>query len=136
MRRPGFNVDLRTSDSRPWRNGGAAAHLSKKAVERGYHSLERDRHGEPAVGSAVSYNCSESNPGWYCDAKLTELLRRFSEAFDPATQKDLAGQIQAHFTPTSTTFWPASFPLEAYRSNLLRLVPFGFPVFWNIERRE
>ena len=72
----------------------------------------------------------------FCDAKLTELLRRYSEAFDAATQKDLAGQIQAEFHSNVNYVLAGQFSApRAYRSNLKGVVPFGFPAFWNIERK-
>jgi peptide/nickel transport system substrate-binding protein len=138
MRRAGFNVDLRTSDF----TTVAERRRSRAPVEKGGWSVVPIVWNgidmvNPLSDPAVSYNCSESNPGWYCDAKLTELLRRFSEAFDPATQKDLAGQIQAAFHANVNYVLAGQFSApRAYRSNLYGVVPFGFPVFWNIERRE
>ncbi len=90
----------------------------------------------PLADPAVSYNCSESNPGWYCDTRMTELLRRYSETYDPATQQELAGEIQAEFHANVNYVLAGQFSAPmAYRANLRGMVPFGFPVFWSVERK-
>lgn len=137
MRRAGFNVDFRTSDF----TTVAERRRSRAPVEKGGWSVVPIVWNgidmvDPLSDPAVSYNCSESNPGWYCQAKLTELLRRYSETFDAAKQKDLAAQIQVEFH-NNVNYVPAgqfSAP-RAYRANLHGVVPFAFPVFWNIERK-
>ena len=137
MRRAGFNVDFRTSDFATV----AQRRLSQAPVEKGGWSVVPIVWNgidmvNPLSDPAVSYNCSDSNPGWYCDPKMTELLHRYSETFDPAQQNELAAQIQAEFHSNVNYVLAGQFSAPmAYRSNLHGVVPFGFPVFWNVERR-
>ncbi|HEY0184569.1 MAG TPA: ABC transporter substrate-binding protein [Rhodopila sp.] len=137
MRRAGFNVDFRTSDFATV----AQRRRSRDPVEKGGWSVAPIVWNgidlvNPISDPAVSYNCSDSNPGWYCDAKMTELLRRYSETSDPAQQKDLAAQIQAEFHSNVNYVLAGQFSAPmAYRSDLHGVVPFGFPVFWNMERK-
>jgi len=137
MRRAGFNVDVRTSDF----TTVAERRRSRAPVEKGGWSVVPIVWNgidmvNPLSDPAVSYNCSESNPGWYCDAKLTELLRRYSGTFDAAERKDLAAQIQAEFHSNVNYVLAGQFSApRAYRANLRGVVPFAFPVFWNVERK-
>jgi peptide/nickel transport system substrate-binding protein len=137
MRRAGFNVDFRSSDFATV----AQRRRSRAPVEEGGWSVVPIVWNgidmvNPLADPAVSYNCSESNPGWYCDAKLTDLLRRYSESLDAAEQKDLAAQIQAEFHANVNYVLAGQFSAPmAYRSELRGVVPFGFPVFWNVERK-
>jgi peptide/nickel transport system substrate-binding protein len=87
--------------------------------------VERIDMVKPLSDLAVSYNCSDSNPGWYCDAKMTDLLRQYSETFDPARQKDLAAQIQAELHQNVNYVLAGQFSAPmAYRSDLQGAVPF------------
>jgi peptide/nickel transport system substrate-binding protein len=137
MRRAGFNVDLRTSDFATV----AQRRRSRAPVEKGGWSVVPIVWNgidlvNPLSDPAVSYNCSESNPGWYCDPKLAELLRRYAETFDVAMQQDLARQIQAEFHRNVNYVLAGQFSAPmAYRADLHGVVPFGFPVFWNIKRK-
>ncbi len=137
MRQAGFNVDVRTSDFATV----ADRRRSRAAVENGGWSVVPIVWNgidmvNPLADPAVSYNCSESNPGWYCDTRMTELLRRYSETYDPATQQELAGEIQAEFHANVNYVLAGQFSAPmAYRANLRGMVPFGFPVFWSVERK-
>jgi peptide/nickel transport system substrate-binding protein len=90
----------------------------------------------PLSDPAVSYNCSDNNPGWYCDPAQVELLRRYSETADKTEQKEIAGRIQAAFHSNVNYVLAGQFSAPmAYRSDLHGVVPFGFPVFWNVVRK-
>jgi peptide/nickel transport system substrate-binding protein len=137
MRRAGFNVDVRTSDFTTIDQ----RRRSRAPVEQGGWSVVPIVWNgidlvNPLSDPAVSYNCSETNPGWYCDARMTELLRRYSASFDAAERKDLAAQIQAEFHDNVNYVIAGQFSApRAYRSDLHGVIPFAFPVFWNIERK-
>jgi peptide/nickel transport system substrate-binding protein len=137
MKRAGFNVDVRTSDF----TTVDQRRRSRAPVEQGGWSVVPIVWNgidlvNPLSDPAVSYNCSETNPGWYCDAKMTELLRRYSASFDAAERKDLAAQIQAEFHDNVNYVIAGQFSApRAYRSDLHGVIPFAFPVFWNIERK-
>jgi peptide/nickel transport system substrate-binding protein len=137
MRRAGFNVDVRTSDF----TTVDQRRRSKAPVEQGGWSVVPIVWNgidlvNPLSDPAVSYNCSDSNPGWYCDAKMTELLRRYSATFDAAERKALAAEIQAEFHDNANYVIAGQFSApRAYRSDLRGVIPFAFPVFWNIERK-
>ncbi len=99
MRQAGFNVDFRTSDFATV----AERRRSRAPVEQGGWSVipivwNGIDMVNPLSDPAVSYNCSDSNPGWYCDAQMTDLLRRYSETTDPDARKDLADRIQARIS--------------------------------------
>jgi peptide/nickel transport system substrate-binding protein len=90
----------------------------------------------PLSDPTVSNNCTENYPGWYCDPKLTELLRQYSETYDPVQRKQLEGQIQVEFHSNVNLVLAGQFSAPmAYRSDLKGVVPFGFPVFWGMERK-
>ena len=98
MKRAGFNVDVRTSDfatvAEKRRNRGPVEAGGWSVIPIVWNGVDMVN---PLSDPAVSYNCSDSNPSWYCDAKLTDLLHRYSETTEPAARKDLADQIQAEF---------------------------------------
>ena len=138
MRQAGFNVDLRTSDFATV----AARRRSRAPVDQGGWSVIPSVWNgidmvNPLSDPAVSYNCSDSNPGWYCDPKMTDLLRQYSETFDPPQRKALEAAIQVAFHENVNTVLAGQFSApRAYRSNLQGVIPFGFPVFWNMERKR
>jgi peptide/nickel transport system substrate-binding protein len=137
MRQAGFNVDLRTSDFATV----AQKRQSRATVEQGGWSIVPIVWNgidmvNPLSDPAVSYNCSEFNPGWFCDPAQTELLRQYSEATTDEQREALAAKIQAAFHSNVNYVLAGQFSAPAaYRSNLHGVVPFGFPVFWNIERK-
>jgi peptide/nickel transport system substrate-binding protein len=137
MRQAGFNVDFRTSDFATV----AERRQSRAPVEKGGWSIVPIVWNgidmvNPLSDPAVSYNCSDSNPGWYCDATMTALLNRYSETSDPVQQKDLTAQIQAAFHSNVNYVLAGQFSAPmAYRADLHGVVPFGFPVFWNVTRK-
>ncbi len=137
IRRAGFNVDFRSSDFATV----AERRRSKAPVENGGWSIVPIVWNgidlvNPLADPAVSYNCSDSNPGWYCSERMATLLRRYSETYDAAEQKDLSGQIQAEFHGNVNLVIAGQFSAPmAYRADLKGVVPFGFPVFWSVERK-
>ena len=136
MRRAGFNVDFRTSDYATV----AERRRSRAPVENGGWSVAPIVWNgidmvNPLSDPAVSSNCTE-NPGWYCDPKMTGLLRQYSETDDATKQKQIEAQIQAEFHSNVNLVLAGQFSAPmAYRSDLRGVVPFGFPVFWNMERK-
>jgi peptide/nickel transport system substrate-binding protein len=137
LRRAGFNVDMRTSDFATI----AQRRNSKAPVEQGGWSvIPIIWNGidlvNPLSNPAVSQNCAPLYPGWYCDEKQADLLRRFSEAATEADRKRLSSEIQAAFHENVNFVIGGQFQAPAaYRSNLHGVVPFAFPLFWNIEKR-
>jgi peptide/nickel transport system substrate-binding protein len=137
MRQAGFNVDFRTSDFATV----AEKRRSRAPVENGGWSVipivwNGIDMVNPLSDPAVSYNCSDSNPGWYCDVKLTELLQHYSATTDSIQRKELAEQIQIEFHSNVNYVLAGQFSAPtAYRAELHGVVSFGFPVFWNVERR-
>lgn len=132
MRRAGFNVEMLSSDyatvaqRRLRRTGWAVAPI----VNNGIDLLN------PIANPLVAFNCSDVSPGWYCDPGLTGLLRQYAASGDPQQQRDLAAQIQAamHGHVNYVLAGQFSGP-PAWRASLRGVVPFSFPVFWNMERR-
>ncbi|MBR0645006.1 ABC transporter substrate-binding protein [Plastoroseomonas hellenica] len=132
MRRAGFNVEMLSSDyatvaqRRLRRTGWALAPI----VNNGIDLLN------PIANPLVAFNCSDVSPGWYCDPGLTDLLRQYAASGEPQRQRDLAAQIQAamHGNVNYVLAGQFSGP-PAWRASLRGVVPFSFPVFWNMERR-
>jgi peptide/nickel transport system substrate-binding protein len=90
----------------------------------------------PLSNPAVTNNCAETYPGWYCDPEQTYLLRRYSTATGEDERKSLAAQLQAAFHKNVNMVLGGQFSAPAaLRSNLKGLIPFAFPVFWNIEKQ-
>lgn len=137
MQRAGFNVDFRTSDYATV----AERRRSRAPVENGGWSVAPIVWNgidmvNPLSDPTVSNNCTENYPGWYCDPKMTDLLRQYSEISDPTQRKLLEAQIQAEFHSNVNLVLAGQFSAPmAYRSNLQGVVTFGFPVFWSMERK-
>jgi peptide/nickel transport system substrate-binding protein len=137
LRQAGFNVDVHTSDFATV----AQRRQSRAPVEQGGWSVVPIIWNgidmvNPLSDPAVSNNCNEFNPGWYCDPDQTELLHRYSEAATDVERKQLAGEIQAAFHRNVNLLLGGQYSAPAaYRSNLRGVIPFGFPVFWSMEKQ-
>lgn len=137
MRRAGFNVDVKTSDYATV----AERRKSKAPVENGGWSVVPIVWNgidmvNPLSDPTVSNNCTENYPGWYCDPKITDLMRKYSETYDPEQRKQLEAEIQTEFHRNVNLVLAGQFSAPmAYRSTLGGVVPFCFPVFWSMERK-
>lgn len=137
LRRAGFNVDVRTSDFATV----SQRRMSRAPVEQGGWSvIPIVWNGidlvNPLSNPAVSQNCSPLYPGWYCDEALKDLLNRFSEAATEEERMRLSAEIQGAFHRNVNLVMGGQFSAPAaYRANLYGIIPFAFPVFWNVERR-
>ncbi|MHC2535096.1 ABC transporter substrate-binding protein [Bradyrhizobium diazoefficiens] len=136
LKQAGFNVDLRTSDYATV----AARRLKKSPVADGGWSVSPlVMTGidlvNPLAQQMVSLNCMENNPGWYCDPAMNDLLKAYSQASDPAESKKYRDAIQAVFHNNVNYVLAGQFAAPpAYRSDLKGMIPFSFPVFWNVRR--
>ena len=136
LRQAGFNVDFRTSDYATV----AAARLSKAPVaQNGWSVVPLIFNGidllNPLTNLMVSFNCLDGNPGWYCYPPMTPVLKDYSEATDPARQKQLADKIQEIFHENVNYVLAGQFSgPEAYRSDIKDVIPFSFPLLWNMHR--
>jgi ABC-type transport system substrate-binding protein len=136
LKQAGFNVDLRTSDYATV----AARRLKKSPVADGGWSVSPlVMTGidlvNPLAQQMVSLNCMENNPGWYCEPAMNDLLRAYSQASDPAESKNFRDAIQAAFHNNVSYVLAGQFAAPpAYRSDLKGMIPFSFPVFWNVRR--
>ncbi|WP_063958239.1 ABC transporter substrate-binding protein [Bradyrhizobium manausense] len=136
LKQAGFNVDLRTSDY-----ATVAARRLKKApvAEGGWSVTPLVMAGidlvNPLAQQMVSLNCLENNPGWYCDPEMSKLLKAYSQASSPAESKKYRDEIQAAFHNNVNYVLAGQFATPpAYRSDLKGMIPFSFPVFWNVRR--
>ena len=132
MRQAGFNVELLSSDyatvaqRRLRRTGWALAPI----VNNGIDLIN------PIANPLVAFNCSDVSPGWYCDPRMDELLKRYATTGDADRQRELAGQIQTLMHENVNYVIAGQFAgPPAWRASLTGVVPFSFPVFWNMERR-
>ncbi|TDG16600.1 ABC transporter substrate-binding protein, partial [Paracraurococcus ruber] len=137
MRRAGFNVDVRTSDYAT----AAVRRMSKAPAEQGgWNVMPIVWNGidmvNPLSNPAIANNCNAFNSGWHCEEATAALLRRLAVTADPAQQKALAEQLQAGFHRNVNYVLGGQFAAPAaYRVEVTGVVPFAFPVFWNIEKR-
>lgn len=132
LRRAGFTVQIESRDS---------ATMQQRRLQRTAWSivpvvLNGVDLMNPLANPVVAGNCFETAPGWYCDPRMTELLQRYAAATEPAEQRRLAEQIQvaAHDNVNYVIAGQFAAP-PAWRANLTGVVPFAFPVFWNMARR-
>lgn len=136
IRQAGFNVDGQTSDFATV----AQRRQSRAPVgEGGWSIVPIVWNGidlvNPLSDPAVSANCTQYNPGWYCDAQTTDLLHQYSEAATDDQRRSLAAQLQEAFHRNVDYVLGGQFSApSAYRSDLHGLVPFAFPVFWSVRR--
>ena len=136
LKQAGFNVDLRTSDYATV----ASRRLKKTPVADGGWSVSPLVMAgidlvNPLAQQMVSLNCMENNPGWYCDPAINELLKAYSQASSPAESKKYRDGIQAIFHKNANYVLAGQFAAPpAYRSDLKGMIPFTFPVFWNVRR--
>ncbi|MDJ0391554.1 ABC transporter substrate-binding protein [Roseomonas sp. E05] len=136
MKQAGFNLDVATSDYATV----AQRRESREPVEKGGWSVVPliwngidlvNANGNPAV----SYNCGDSPYGWYCDPKATPLLKELAAAATPEERKDVADRLQAAFHENVNIILTGQFAAPpAYRSELKGVMPFSFPLLWNISR--
>lgn len=132
LRRAGFNVQVESRDS---------ATMQQRRLQRtGWSIVPIVSNGidlmNPLASQLVAGNCLETAPGWYCDPKMTDLLQRYAVTGDLAEQRRLADRIQVAFHDNVNYVIAGQFAAPAaWRSSLTGVVPFSFPVFWNIMRR-
>jgi peptide/nickel transport system substrate-binding protein len=137
MRKAGFNVDVLTSDFATV----AQRRTSQAPVDQGgWSTMGIIWNGidlvSPLSDPAVTNNCAQTYPGWYCDPEQTDLLKRYAVATNGDERKTLAAQLQAAFHKNVNMVLGGQFSAPpAYRADLKGLIPFAFPVFWNIERQ-
>jgi peptide/nickel transport system substrate-binding protein len=137
MKKAGFNVDVRTSD---FATVAQKRMLKDPVSEGGWSAVAVVSNGidllNPLANPTVTNNCAEHYPGWYCDPVQSDLLRRYSIATGEDDRKALAAQLQAAFHKNVNMVLGGQFSAPAaLRANLHGLIPFAFPVFWNIERQ-
>jgi len=137
LRQAGFNVDVRTSDyatvAQRRLNAGPMNQGGWGAVAIVWNGIDLI---SPLGNFGTGNNCVPGYQGSYCDPRMTELLRQYSEAATPEAQRDLANQIQAQFHSHVNVIFGGQFSAAAaYRADIGGIVPFAFPVFWNASRR-
>ena len=137
LKQAGFNVDLKTSDYATV----AQRRFSREPVERGGWSVvPLIANGvdmvDPLGNPGISYNCVDSQFGWYCDAETTPLLQQIAVA-SPQDRQALADKLQERFHENVNIILAGQFAgPPAYRSELKGVMPFSFPLLWNISRAQ
>ncbi len=135
LKQAGFNVDLRTSDYATV----AQRRFSREPVEKGGWSIvPLIANGidmvDPLGNLGISYNCIDSQFGWYCDKETTPLLQQIAVA-KPEDRKAIADRLQERFHENVNIILSGQFAgPPAYRSELKGVMPFSFPLLWNISR--
>jgi peptide/nickel transport system substrate-binding protein len=135
LRRAGFNVDEFSSD---WATV-AARRLKREPVEAGgWSAIPVIWPGvdlwSPIVFAGTAFNCREY-PGWFCDEPMREAMGRYAAETDPARRRALAADIQDRFHENVNFIigGQMSVPM-AHRVELEGVVPFAFPIPWNLRR--
>jgi peptide/nickel transport system substrate-binding protein len=132
LRRAGFNVQVESRDS---------ATMQQRRLQRtGWSVVPIVTNGidliNPIANPMSAGNCFDSAPGWFCDPRMTDLLRQYAVASEPAEQRRLADEIQIAANDNVNYVIAGQFAAPpAWRSSLTGVVPFSFPIFWNITRR-
>jgi peptide/nickel transport system substrate-binding protein len=135
LKQAGFNVDLKTSDYATV----AQRRFSREPVEKGGWSIvPLIANGidmvNPLANLGVSYNCIDGQFGWYCDEESSALLKQMAEA-TPEARQAIADKLQERFHQNVNLILGGQFAgPPAYRSELTGVMPFSFPLLWNIER--
>jgi peptide/nickel transport system substrate-binding protein len=137
LRQGGFNVDFKTSDYATV----AQRRFSREPVEKGGWSIvPLIANGNdmviPPSNMGISYNCIDGQFGWYCDQEITPLLKQMAEA-RPEERKALADKLQERFHQNVNIILGGQFAgPPVYRAELKGVMPFAFPLLWNIERAK
>jgi peptide/nickel transport system substrate-binding protein len=129
LRRAGFNVQIESRDS---------ATMQQRRLQRTAWSIVPVVINgidlmNPLASPLVAGNCFDTAPGWYCDPKMTDLLQRYAVAGEPGEQRRLAAEIQVSFHDNVNYVIAGQIAAPAaWRSSLTGVVPFSFPIFWNM----
>ncbi len=135
LKQAGFNVDVKTSDYATV----AQRRFSRETVEKGGWSIvPLIANGidmvNPLANLGISYNCIDGQFGWYCDKDTTPLLKQMAEA-KPEDRQAIADKLQERFHENVNLILGGQFAgPPVYRSELKGVMPFSFPLLWNIER--
>jgi peptide/nickel transport system substrate-binding protein len=135
LRQAGFNVDFKTSDYATV----AQRRFSREPVEKGGWSIvPLISNGidmvNPLANMGISYNCIDGQFGWYCDEAQTPLLKQMAEA-KPEDRQAIADKLQERFHANVNLILGGQFAgPPVYRAELKGVMPFAFPLLWNIER--
>lgn len=135
LRQAGFNVDFKTSDYATV----AQRRFSREPVEKGGWSvMPLIANGidmvNPLSNTGITYNCVDGTFGWYCDSEITPLQRQMSEA-RPEERQAIADKLQERFHRNVNYILGGQFAgPPVYRSELSGVMPFSFPLLWNIAR--
>lgn len=137
LKQAGFNVQIAAADY----STQAQRRLSREPIERGgwnvmpvvftgYDTVN------PLAHYAVAYNCGNNYPGWYCDPSLTPLIQAFEREPDIAKRRQIAAEMQQHVHDNGLmAFYGQFFLPAAHRAEIEGVLPIGFPVLYNIQRR-
>ncbi len=137
LRLAGFNVQVASADY----STQAQRRNSLEPIERGgWNVMPVVFTGydmvNPIANYAVAYNCTNNYPGRYCDPSLTPVMEAFEREADPAKRRELAAQMQQHVHEAGLMGFYGQFYLPAaHRADIEGVLPIGFPVLYNIQRR-
>jgi len=138
LKQAGFNVQTATSDYATV----AQRRLNRGPISaNGWSALNVIWNGidmvNPLANPGVAYNCNATFPGWYCDPRQTDLLRRLAGARTPEERKRFADELQAAFHENVNVILNGQFSAPAaYRADLENVIDFPIAVFWNMSRRR
>jgi peptide/nickel transport system substrate-binding protein len=138
LKQAGFNVQTATSDYATV----AQRRLNRGPISaNGWSALNIIWNGidlvNPLANPGVAFNCNDSFPGWYCDPRQTDLLRRLAASRTPEERQRLADELQAAFHENVNVLLNGQFSAPAaYRADLQNVIDFPIAVFWNMSRRR
>ncbi len=133
----GFKVDLQAMD---WQTLVTRRTKKEPADKGGWNALFTYS-GASDILNPVSANlfnaaCEKAAYGWPCDAEIERLRDAFAKETDPATQKQIAIELQKHwveaptFVPLGQLYQPA-----ALRTNIDGMIAAPATVLWNITKK-
>jgi peptide/nickel transport system substrate-binding protein len=137
LRKGGLNVDVLSTD---WSTIVTRRADKRPVAEGGWNIFITAATGAdlitPMAHFHVDGRCDKGQPGWYCDAKMTELQDHWARATEPAQARALFVDMQREAYVSG-----AYVPLGQYQQpvafrNLTGVVQAPIPVLWNIHKGQ
>jgi peptide/nickel transport system substrate-binding protein len=137
MRKVGLAVDMQVSD---WGTMMQRVFKKEPIEQGGWSCLTYAVNGtdvwDPAINSYLRSNGTNGRPGWPSSPRIEELREAWLDAPELATRQRIAADMQVQAFQ-DVPYIPLGVYLQntAYRNDLTGVLQ-GFPMFWNVRRRE
>ena len=137
MRKVGLEVDMQVSD---WGTMMQRVFKKEPIEQGGWNCLTYGVHGtdvwDPAMNNYLRSNGADARPGWPSSSRIEELRNAWLNASDVAARRRIARDLQVQAFQ-DVPYIPLGLYLQntAYRNDLTGALQ-GFPIFWNVHRRD